>query len=105
MHVRFLPEGPGSRLICSCGVGRDARIVTAAWALFLIIMPLAALGWAVATDDPYERRDMAGAMPLAAVVFLYLATLLGRLMSRGDDTFLLDFVAGRLEARPVGEGA
>jgi hypothetical protein len=103
MHVLFLPEGAGSRLVCRNGLGRDVRIFATIWGLSLTVIILVILGVIIASNDRRTPLWAMAATPLGMLGFLYLVVLLGRALSLGDDTFLLTFIAGRLEASPAEE--
>ena len=102
MQLKLRRERSRTVLVCRCGLPLWTKIFSVVWSGFVALTgavmllsqkaPLGSLQWSVA------------AIPFGMLAFMFGLTLLGRLLSLGDDKALLSFVRSKLAASPLEGG-
>jgi hypothetical protein len=100
MRVTWIPETTGVEIVCRCGI--RFQFLVAAW-IAMMILPSSVLLACVAAGllsvsgaDLIPLAALLGALPIVGVMW----PLIDRLLARGEDEFLLGFVARTIRATP-----
>ena len=93
LRAKLIPEGGGTRLRGSVGM---SPFVTWSMAFWFVVLGIVSV-LSVVNGVVFPLR----VIPIVMILFSAFVAWFGRLMSRGQDRFLLEFVTAAIEAKPV----
>ena len=105
MQLKLRRERSRTVLVCRCGLPLWTKIFSLVWSGFVALFGLAGAVMLLSQNIPLGSPQWSvAAIPFGMLAFMFGLTLLGRLLSLGDDSALLSFVRSKLAASPLEGG-